>query len=70
MQPPPTLTGDPRTDWALWRLSLVITEIAAATLRQKQLDPMPGELYDERDPVPFTDPHPMGSSSAWNEESR
>ncbi len=26
---PPALTGDPRVDWALWRLSLVLREIAA-----------------------------------------
>ncbi len=70
MHPPPTLTGDPRTDWALWRLSLVITEIAAATLRQERLAPMPSELCDERDPVPFTDPHPQRSRSAWDEESK
>ena len=69
MHPPPTLTGDPRTDWAFWRLSLVITEIAAATLCQDRLVPMRSELCDERDPVPSTAPHPKRSGSAWNAES-
>ena len=70
MAPPPALTGDPRTDWALWRLSLIVAEIAESALRREQFDPMPGELCDEGDPVPITDPHPERPSPAWYEEDR
>ncbi len=27
-QRPPELTGDPRTDWILWELSLILSDIA------------------------------------------
>lgn len=32
----PTLTGDPHVDWAVWRLSLLVAEIAQAKLHREQ----------------------------------
>lgn len=32
---PPELTGDPHTDWALWELSLTLSEIAYARIGEQ-----------------------------------
>ncbi len=40
---PPRLTGDQRRDWALWRLSLLVTEVAEAVLCQQRTGGDQGE---------------------------
>lgn len=52
---PPRLTGEPAVDGALWRLTLLVGEIAGATLRRSHLEqdnPSEGRVERGSQPIP------------------
>ena len=70
MGSPPRLTGEPAVDGALWRLTILVGEIAGATLQHAQgRANNPSEGRAERGPRPTREHHGKGHSDDQPDQS-